>query len=1012
MLVLHLAEASTVVTLITLAVALAAGATSYVLARRARKPHANTALEDNSLSNVATQGAFVPLLIGKRRVGAVVGWVGDRETIHLSTTEKKNKGLLFHAAVQHFDQTKRVPTGQVLYSEAAWHLLCVGPAIKIHRIWAGGELIFPDANSGYSNPLDSTTHPSGTMIAVGAGEFVVYWGEPDQPTNTFLSDSNRVGVLSRWPHMCYVEWTRFGLQSSPAWPQLEYEVEVQPYITAIDADDYIDKWKDAGDYEGANLGMAFAQIMFESYPHGINLAVADFDYTASAGGGGAEALSRIYTLPTTVYTNGPQNFVGNPTGTPASTDAGTYDLTHGPPYYDGGGMEDGTNWAGVYLVEGYESGYIDRLYVYLRGPSAQQVSLYDEEVGDLYDGSSFGTYAPPSGWDFDADLGLAYVPFEVSTAVLDETGVWELYIYLEVTFDNNPNERLDAAGQVTLYTQASDPTGSVYEFIELMDTEAQVGSVIARDGDEAETAIGSILQDAGAFMPFMCNGKLGIVPLREVDSADVIDVDQDQVLPPAAEIEVIHADKHVDRVMFSFSDQARNYRETVIQVDEDGQPARTGAPRGQVLGLNTVVDFDVASFVAERRSQEELGRGARFLFNLARGWHRVLPGRVISVPDVEQVLRVVSVQLNPASDKAEVECLVDFYGAEASSYTHTEYDKSGTVNLPAAANLQETYFEVPEHAGERGQVLVVPLRVRAGAQVLNQLIHLSNDGTSYDLEGAAGGAVAGGTLDDAIAASTDWVIDTGPELTLLGVDDDLLDHFSDLTTDEAAWRSGRQLALINDELFYVKKVTAVSGSTYRLDGLIRARLDTQMEAHSINDEVYLFTLYNSDTFGGPKVYPGATLYMKQQPLSIVGPLSLASVTATNKTLTGKGVRPMRPGGLRVTSPNVCVPAYSTGEAVTFRWCYRSSELAGTGAGLQAFGAATGVSAIQGEFEVEVYDTGDTLVATYDVGAVEEWTYSNANIQSDLGGEVSFYVLLRNVNGSLRSDSVRLDVEKL
>lgn len=1012
---LFLANAA-VVPVVMLLISIALGATSYVLARRANKPHGNTAVEDNTLSSIASQGAFVPLIIGKRRTGAVVAWVGDRQVIHLSRTdEKKNKGLLFHAAVQHFDQTKRTPTGQILYSEAAWHLLCVGPAVKIHRIWAGGDLIFPDASSGFSDPLDSTTHPSGTTIAIGAGELRVFWGEIDQPANTFLGDTDRVGVESRWPHCCYVEWTRFGLQNSPAWPQVEYEVEVHPYITAIDADDYVDAWHDAGTYEGANLGMAMAQVLFESYPHGINLPVADFDYAASAGGGGSEVLSRIYLLPTTVYTNGPQNFVGNPTGTPASTDAGTYDLTHTPPEYSGGGMNDGNNWAGVYLVEGYESGYIDRLHVYLRGPSAQQVTLYDEEVGDLYDGSSLGVWSPPTGWDIDPDLALAYVQFETSTAVLDETGVWELYIYLEVTFDNNPNERLDATAQVTLYDQAQDPTGSVFDMIQLMDTEGQAGSVIARDGDEAETVVGQILQDSGCYMPTMCDGSLGIVPLREVDGDDVIVVDQDQVHPPLLELEVLHADFAVDRAVFSFRDSDRNYRETTIQVDEDGQPARTGRPRPQVLGMNTVVDFEVGSFVSERRSQEVIARSARYTLSLSRGWHRVLPGRVIQVPDLDEYLRVVSVKISDTQDVAEVECVADFYGVEEASYDHTAYDKSGVINTAVTANTRETFFEVPEHAGERGVVLIVPLRVRSGEQTLSQIIHLSNDGSSYDQEGTSGSVIAGGTLDAELAEDTAWVLPTGsgaPEITLESPADDLLDYWDDLTTDVAAWRSGRQLALIGEELFYVAKVTAVSGSTYRLDGLIRARLDTEKATHAINSPVFLFTLENTDTFGGPKAYPGASLYLKQQPWGILGPLSLASVTATNKTLYGKGVKPMKPSPMRVTAPTLWVPAYATGEDVTVAWSYRSSELKRTGAGLQGFGEAHGISAVQGTFEIEVYTTGDVLVETYDAGTNTSWTYTNANIQSDLGGEVDFYLLLRNVNGSLRSDSQRLDVEAI
>lgn len=1019
---IHLAEAGTVLTIISLAVAVAGAVGSYVLARRAKKPNNNTAAEDFSLTTIVSQGAAIPLLIGKRRIGPKVGWAGDRVRIVLSQRVKKNKGLLFThgvpAIVGHFENTTRKATGEVLYSEAAWHCLCIGPAERLHRIWVGGELVFP--GSGYSTYLDRVTHPSGTTIAIGTGEFRIFWGEPDQPVNTFLGDASRVGVASRWPHVCYIEWTRFGLNTSPSWPQVEYEVEVRPYITTAvtTAEASVSKWLTrpaAGGlvaYEGANPGYALSQILHEEFPHGIALPLADFDFAAGVGGGGDEVLSRFYELPVTVYTNGFQNFVGNPAGDPASTDAGTYALDHTAPEYSGGGLNEGNNWAGFYVQEGSESGYIDRMHVYLTGPGAQQVTLYDAELGDFYDGTSFDSVVPPTDWFFDEFLGMFYREFPIDEVELDADGVWELYIYFEVTFDNNPNESISPLGQATLTTLPNPPTGSLYEFIQLAETEGQAASVILNDGDEAETAIGVILQDCGMFMPMMCNGKLGFVPIRDTAPEDLIVIDQDQVLPPVAEVERVHADQHLDRVIFSFSDVERNFRETTVKVDEDGQPARTGAARGSVVGLNTVIDHRVASFVAERRSQEELARGARFLLNLARGMHRVLPGRVITVPGFAYGLRVMAVTLSAESDAARVECLVDYYGAAPSNFSHPAYDSDGQLSDPAEENLYEDFWEIPEHGGDNGVVLIAPLAIRAGEQVIAQLVHLSSDGASYDYEGSSAAPTAGGPLLQALPADTTWVIEQGPQFTLASPEDDLLEHFEDLATDHAAWRSGRQLAVIGSELFYVRKVTAISAGTYRLDGLIRARLDTLKASHAISDVVYLFTVYNIDTFGGQKLYPGANLYLKQQPVSSVGPFSLASVTPTNKTITGKGLRPMRPDGFRVVAPRVQVPAYETGEDITLRWGYRSTENPGTGAGLQPFGSPTGISAVRGTFQVEVYDTGDTLVETYEVGAVSEWTYTNANLQADLGGETDFYLLLRNTNGSLRSDYARLDIEAL
>lgn len=1019
MIPLFLASAAAPI-IVSLVIALAAAGASYAISRGARKRHGNAALENTELTNLAVQGSYIPLVIGRRRTGAVILWVGDRQVIHLSRTdEKKHKGVAgayigYYANLFFSGETKRTPTGQILYSEAAMHAVCVGPALKIYRIWAGGTLIYPDAVTGYTDPLDSTNYPSGTQVNISAGEFVVYWGETDQPINTELGDADRIGVASRWPHVCYIHWIRFGLETNPAWPQIDYDVECEPYITQIsDATSYIQKIHVNGSRSGANIGYGLAQILLESYPHGVGRQLADFDYNAGGGGGGTVVLSRFYTLPTTIYTNGAQTFQGEPAGSPGTTDAGTYDLIHSPPYYDSGMQVDETNWVGIYLVDGYESGHIDQLRVYLRGPSAQQVELYNSTtLGDFYDGSDIYSWAPPTGWGIDTTLSLAYVEFDLSEVTLDEDGDWDLHIYLAVTFDNNPNERLDAAAQVTLTTQDAPPTGSLYELIELMDDESYTGSIIARDGEEASEIIAGMLLDIGAFMTRMCDGRIGFVPLREVSSDDVIVVDQDQVMPPEFEVNLNHGEKFVDRAMFSYADVGRNFRESIVQIDEDGQPAVSGAVRGQAITLYTVIDPEVASFVAERRSQEEFGRGARYNIDLARGWHRVLPGRAISVPGISYRLRVISVRLSDTTDVAQVECLADFYGVTVADYTHPTYTTAGPEVAQPVADVQATFLELPEHAGQRGTVFVVPLWVRGGEQVIDHVVHLSNDGTTYEIEGYAGGHVTGGTLDEALPADSTWVITNGPEFTHLGPVGDIVDYFDDLSTNLASWRAGRQCAVIGSELFYVQKITAVGGTTFRLDGLIRARLDTPKEAHSINAEVYLFSAAEARPISSQKVYPGADLYMKPQPLGVAGILPLASVTAINETVVGKGVVPMVPGGLRVTAPDLLVPAYYAGDDVVFAWNYRSTEFEGTGAGLQPFGSPYGVSAIRGRFQVEVYNTSDALVATYDAGAVTTWTYDNADIQSDLGGEVDFYILLRNTDGSLRSESVRLDVEKL
>lgn len=166
--------------------------------------------QDDKPTTLATRGSFVPRVIGRRRVGAVWAWAGDRGT----TKEKQGKkGGLF--------STPEVD----IFRETAWHLLAVGPGRCLHSIEQSGQTIF-------QGPITPDSHPSGSTIDLGnEGSFRIFWGEVDQPVNTFLGDPARVpaiGVSSRWPHFMYIEWRSKRLSQQPVWPLLTYDIEVAP----------------------------------------------------------------------------------------------------------------------------------------------------------------------------------------------------------------------------------------------------------------------------------------------------------------------------------------------------------------------------------------------------------------------------------------------------------------------------------------------------------------------------------------------------------------------------------------------------------------------------------------------------------------------------------------------------------------------------------------------------------------------------------------------------------------
>lgn len=210
--------------------ALAATALSFaaqnLLAKKAKTP-----ITDEKPNSPSTRGSYVPLMVGRRRVGANVSWVGDRTVVTESAAG--GKGGTGSGA------------SQLVYYESASHIIAVGPATRLHRIWSNGKIVYEPAGG-----ITNLTHPSGTSISVpDLGTFKIYWGEADGPVDTFLGASTRIGVLSRWKFCARVVWIQARLGGFPTWPAIEYELEVRPYkagyLVGVDYDSLPDRLTDS-----------------------------------------------------------------------------------------------------------------------------------------------------------------------------------------------------------------------------------------------------------------------------------------------------------------------------------------------------------------------------------------------------------------------------------------------------------------------------------------------------------------------------------------------------------------------------------------------------------------------------------------------------------------------------------------------------------------------------------------------------------------------------------------------
>ncbi len=222
---------------------------------------------DNKPTTLTERGAYADYVMGTRRVGSVFTWAGRRKVV-----KKKSSGGSKGGG------GRSTVTGQV-YFEAGMHVLCVGPAFALNRIWANGKVL-------YDTRITRNDTASGIEVIVKAGgkqgngeSFKIYWGDiagvDEHPLDTDLSPGDAFGFESRWPALCHVVWIQKRLGNSPTWPQIEYEIEVRPPAGLLsNSSEWLIQQLGDGD-RGANPAHAIMHLLTAEWPRGMGIASAN-----------------------------------------------------------------------------------------------------------------------------------------------------------------------------------------------------------------------------------------------------------------------------------------------------------------------------------------------------------------------------------------------------------------------------------------------------------------------------------------------------------------------------------------------------------------------------------------------------------------------------------------------------------------------------------------------------------------------------------------------------------------
>lgn len=845
------------------------------------------------------RGAYTCYSLGINQPAVIFAWAGGRRTAKERAKNGK-KGSVFASLAPK----------QTIYREDGWHIIGTGDLEALEEIKQNGEVIF-------TGPITPDSHPSGTTIDVGnEGSFRMFWGQEDQPVNTFLGDSTRVGVESAWPWVPYLEWRQKRLSTAPNWPDLVYTTRTAPNLTAC----------------------ALVGLTGDGY----------FEPTRTLDG----QVNDIFDHLNGVSGVGKFVFIG--------------DLS--PQYHS------------TFKVRLTGNAHADADFTILR---ATKVEVEIEAA------------IPPT--EDDPGRPAKYqtrteVYFFETLAGANDAG--ELQLYSQAKDDGyNPAHLLAHA----LFAEKPKGLGrkvryydiESFQELEALAIAANNGNglrcrMYANNGTTFDRLIGALLTDLGVMLPVDQNtGLLRLVPQRRADLDDVPMIGANSIVSNGIEIEQILRRRWADEVVYTFQNRERDFSEDGVLYSNDGQFQGHGNHQNsRTVSIESTTHFDTALEMSKWRSNEDLSTNSGIGYDV-KGLARTLyPGSVVQVEGLPTLQRLMTVKPNSKTDRVRLEGLADNYGCQLTDQAIDPFGGSGG-SAPSEVDLHVALLEVPEAVPEYdGKPTIVVLRVRAHSAIRGAAIYMSMDNSTYDFAGSDDPGVPGGELIDELPASAYHFMELGPTFTALGPD---IANVLDLSGNPSAWRSGQQLCLINNELFFLRNITSLGGDVYRLEGLIRARYDTRRATHEAGTKFVIFMRDDGFAIQDVRILPETTVWVKASPFSS-NALPISGLAPTGINPYGKGIRPVTPGKPRTT---VHRAGYLTGEDITFVWSYSTPRTKNVGAGGFPAGSAVETIPPEGDFVVQILNDMDVEMNAY-IAPGAEFEYTNAALISDFGSQPDSY----------------------
>ena len=521
-------------------------------------------------------------------------------------------------------------------------------------------------------------------------------------------------------------------------------------------------------------------------------------------------------------------------------------------------------------------------------------------------------------------------------------------------------------------------------------------SVYLSAGQSFKEGIISVLEDTGVgFWKDSTTGKYRFTVARP--QAITATITKSQYAASDIELTYEYATMTPKNFMFAYDDVNRRFTRSTIRESNDGVFKFSDDPNSEKIDLNSVRDFNTANIVAARRAQE-VEEKEEIPLTVPQELMDISLGGLYQIEGFNGSYRIKSKEQELKSGASRVVFVRDTYSID-NTFLPLEQDViqagiQGAYPDPRVAVLEPSRAVIPNEDG------IFVARIRAHSQIVSSSIITSPDDTSYLASATPPQHCTGGDLLEALPDTDPTLIESGPLVSVVGPD--ILD-VADLTSSEELWKSGSQIAIINNEVFYLRSILIVGPGQFRLQGLIRARKGTSIGDHDIGDTVYIMGSESFKESTPAFLAAGTEVYVKSLPSSSTTTIEADEVSPVNITYQGGGYRPLPISNLNTENMGAY---WLAGEDVPIRWSYKNASGV-AGAGILRTGETAATDPPEMQFNVIITDGVEDVKRTVTGLTSPNYTYTNTDMVSDFGVEPSTFsvIVISTLNGLL-SDQVQ------